>query len=158
MIEEQGRVVAVEEGTVWIETERKSTCSSCSAKNGCGQHLADKYRTKNTHSYIRATSALNLVEGSSVVVGIPEAALMKASVLAYLLPLLFMMAAIWGVNLSGMHELVAIPAALAGLTLGFVPAKILGGKASDICKVKVIRQVVQQHEPELIPVHQSWSV
>ncbi len=158
MIKEQGRVVAVEEGTVWIETERKSTCSSCSAKNGCGQHLVDKYRTKKTHSYIRASSELSLAEGATVVVGIPEAALVQASILAYLLPLLFMMAAIWGINLSGLHELLAIPAALAGLALGFVPAKLLGDSAGDICKVKVIKQVAKQLEPELIPVQQSWSV
>ena len=158
MIEEQGRVVAVEEGTVWVETERKSTCSSCSAKNGCGQHLVDKYRTKKTHSYIRASSNLDLNEGSTVIVGIPEASLMKASVLAYLLPLVFMMAAIWGVNLAGMHELVALPAALAGLVLGFIPARMLGDKAGDICKVTVVRKVEGQQQTELIPVSQSWSV
>ena len=42
MIEEPGRVVAVEEGAVWVQTLRKSTCSSCSANAGCGQGLLDK--------------------------------------------------------------------------------------------------------------------
>ena len=36
MIEENGRVVDVEDGYAWIETERRSTCGSCSANKGCG--------------------------------------------------------------------------------------------------------------------------
>lgn len=42
MIEEQGRVVATEPGAVWVETVRRSTCSSCSANAGCGQGLMQR--------------------------------------------------------------------------------------------------------------------
>ncbi|MDF3932676.1 SoxR reducing system RseC family protein, partial [Pseudomonas citronellolis] len=39
MIEEQGRVIGVEPGAVWVETLRQSTCSACNARAGCGQGL-----------------------------------------------------------------------------------------------------------------------
>ncbi|MET4708605.1 SoxR reducing system RseC family protein [Endozoicomonas lisbonensis] len=88
MIEEQGRVVTVEEGAVWVETIRKTTCSSCSARNGCGQHLAEKYKSSKTHSYIRAANETGstIKEHDEVVIGIPEDSLMKASMVVYLLP------------------------------------------------------------------------
>ena len=33
---ESGRVVAVEETGVWVETIRSSACGSCAARSGCG--------------------------------------------------------------------------------------------------------------------------
>ena len=36
MIEENGRVVDVEDGYAWIETEPASACGSCAAGRGCG--------------------------------------------------------------------------------------------------------------------------
>ena len=36
MIEESGRVVAVEGDFAWIESERSSACSGCAVRKGCG--------------------------------------------------------------------------------------------------------------------------
>ena len=33
---ESGRVVAIEESGVWVETIRSSACGSCAARSGCG--------------------------------------------------------------------------------------------------------------------------
>ena len=153
MIEEHGRVVSVEKRAVWIETARKSTCSSCSAKSGCGQHLIEKYRNSNSHSYIRATINHQSVEqGGEVIIGIPENTLMKASMLVYLLPLLAMMLALWGASARDMGDLVTVALALLGLGLGFVPVRLFGQKAGDLCGVSVMRTIPRHCEPELITV------
>ena len=72
MIEEPGRVVAVEEGAVWVQTLRKSTCSSCSANAGCGQGLLDKLAITSQRGNVRALTDLQLAVGDEVVIGVRE--------------------------------------------------------------------------------------
>lgn len=88
MIEESGRVVAVESAAVWVETRISSTCSGCSVKSGCGQGLADRLGIRERRGLIRATCDLQLDIGDSVVIGIHESALLRGAVLVYLFPLL----------------------------------------------------------------------
>ena len=88
MIEEQGRVVATEPGAVWVETVRRSTCSSCSANAGCGQGLMQRLGVGAGRARVRALSELSLRVGDAVVLGIHEDLLLRASVLFYLFPLL----------------------------------------------------------------------
>lgn len=61
MIEEQGRVVAVECGCVWIETAR--TCGGCvngNARGGCAQYLTDKYGVGASLFCVKAVGSLVL--------------------------------------------------------------------------------------------------
>lgn len=88
MIEEPGRVVALEEGAVWVETLRRSTCSACSANAGCGQGLMEKLGVGEKRGYVRALTDLQLAVGDGVVIGIREDLLVSSSLQVYLLPLL----------------------------------------------------------------------
>lgn len=88
MIEEQGRVVAVEVGAVWVETLRKSTCSSCSVSAGCGQGVLDRLGVSGRRGHVRALSDLSLSVGDAVVIGVREDLLVRGSLLVYLLPLI----------------------------------------------------------------------
>lgn len=114
MIEEQGRVIALEPGAVWVETRRKSTCSGCAAKNGCGQGLMDQLGVRERRGLVRAVSELHLRVGDSVVVGIREDVLLKGAVLVYLFPLLALFAAALLVSQLGFAEPYVILAGLAG--------------------------------------------
>ena len=42
MLSETGRVVAVEADGLWVETIRRSSCGSCSARRGCGHGLLNR--------------------------------------------------------------------------------------------------------------------
>ena len=88
MIEESGRVVALEEGAVWVQTLRKSTCSSCSANAGCGQGLLDKLAITSQRGNVRALTDLQLAVGDEVVIGVREELVLRSAVQVYLLPLL----------------------------------------------------------------------
>ncbi|WP_217476555.1 SoxR reducing system RseC family protein [Stutzerimonas stutzeri] len=92
MIEEPGRVIAVEAGAVWVETQRSSTCSGCSAKNGCGQGLMDRLGVRERRGLIRALSDLQLNVGDSVVIGVRESVLLRGALLVYLFPLIALFA------------------------------------------------------------------
>ncbi len=88
MIEEPGRVIAVEAGAVWVETQRSSTCSGCSVRSGCGKGLSDRLGIRERRGLVRASSDLHLAVGDAVVIGIRERALLKGAILVYLFPLL----------------------------------------------------------------------
>ena len=139
MIEEQGRVVAVERDFVWVETIRQSGCSSCSARNGCGQHLFEKYRVGSSFSYIKALCPRVVKEGDMVVVGIPEDSLLKASFLIYLFPLLLMMAGIWLSSVMGAADWLLLISAGLLLACGFGAVRLFGKRSADMCRVDVVR-------------------
>lgn len=88
MIEEQGRVMAIEHGAVWIEVLGKTACSGCTASVGCGQGLLEGLGAGRQRKRIRALSVMPLKVGDSVVVGIREDFLLRSTLAVYLLPLL----------------------------------------------------------------------
>lgn len=90
MIEEIGKVVATEPGFAWIETQVKSTCTSCVGNDSCGTGLVAKVFTpKPEHLRIPTPSPLQV--GQSVKIGIPEQHLLSASVCLYLVPILILL-------------------------------------------------------------------
>lgn len=144
MIEEQGRVAAVDGDSIWVETIRNSTCTSCSARQGCGQHLSDlnrKYRTDHAFAYIRVASQWSLSEGDRVILGIPESSLLKASALVYLLPLVMMMGALWLASLFGGGDAMLALAVAGGLLLGFLLVRKTEQQEDSLCRVKVVRVI-----------------
>lgn len=121
MMEENARVVDVQPGFVWVETERKSTCS---LNNGCGSAvLAKVLGARRTR--IRALNALSAEVGDEVVLGLAEAALIRGSLVLYALPLLALfLGALAGESVSRLLRLASgeagtIVFALAGLAAGF---------------------------------------
>lgn len=126
MIEEQGRVIALESGAVWVETLRKSTCSGCAAKSGCGQGLMDRLGVRERRGTIRALSDLQLQVGDSVVVGIREDVLLRGAFLVYLLPLLMLFATALLATQFALAEPYVIAAGLGG----FVAAWLIVRKRS----------------------------
>ena len=120
MIEETGRVVAVDHQHVWIETIRKSGCSSCSVRSGCGQGLLSRIRD-NSRNHIHLCTELDLQVGDEVVLGMPEQAFIRSSFLAYGLPLLALIAAVvLADRLFYLPEPWVIVAAIIGLAGGFL--------------------------------------
>lgn len=118
MIEERGRVVAVESGAVWVETLRKTTCSSCSVEAGCGQGLMERLGVGRDRGLVRALSELRLDIGDAVIVGVREELLVHGSLLLYLLPLagLFFMALLAQALSAGEPKIII--SGLFGLMLG----------------------------------------
>ncbi|WP_443190295.1 SoxR reducing system RseC family protein [Pseudomonas indica] len=131
MIEEQGRVIAVEPGAVWVETLRKSTCTACSASAGCGQGIMEKLGVGARRGYVRALSDLQLDVGDPVVIGIREELLLRGSILVYLLPLLgLFLAAILAERLA-LGEPLVIFSGLGGFALTWFGVRWHSRRAAD---------------------------
>lgn len=128
MIEERGRVVALEEGAVWIETLRQSACGSCSAQKGCGQSAIARLSAKPMH--LRALTSLSLQVDEEVIIGIPEDILLKSSFVAYLLPLLLAVtAALLAQSVTASEGWIALAGA-AGLVAGFLWGRLHSARVS----------------------------
>ena len=117
MIEETGRVVALDEGAVWVETLRKSTCSSCSANSGCGQGLMDKLGIGRQRGFVRVLTDLQLALDDVVVIGIREELLLRSALLVYLLPLLGLLGLAGLASSVGLSEGWIILSGLGGLSM-----------------------------------------
>ena len=102
MIEERGHVLSVEDGAVWVETVRRSTCGSCSARAGCGQAMLQKLGSGARQGFVRVLSDSSHRVGDVVVIGVPENAVVRSSLLVYAVPLLGLFAfglfTPWGVR------------------------------------------------------------
>ncbi|WP_439889312.1 SoxR reducing system RseC family protein [Pseudomonas sp. MBLB4123] len=130
MIEESGRVVAVEAGAVWVETLRKSTCSSCSVSAGCGQGVLERLGVGGRRGHVRALSDLSLSVGDAVVIGIREDLLVRGSLLVYLVPLMGLFAAALLAERMALSEPLVVLCAFAGLALAALGVRWRSARAA----------------------------
>ncbi|MFP4601833.1 MAG: SoxR reducing system RseC family protein [Halochromatium sp.] len=86
MIEEHAIVTSTEAGIAEVEIMRRSTCNACNARSGCGVSLLDRVLGRRPQRLLLA-NRIAARTGDEVIVGMPEAALLKAALAAYMLPL-----------------------------------------------------------------------
>ena len=86
MIEESGKVVAVEGDFAWIEHERTTACGGCTVRKGCGTSaIAKMFGQRRLR--LRVLNRINAHVGDTVVVGISESGLLRGSLAVYAAPL-----------------------------------------------------------------------
>ena len=119
MIEESGRIVAVQGGFAWVETERASACGGCAVRKGCGTSAIAKVIGRR-RMQLRVLNRINARIGDTVVVGISESGLLRGSLAVYAAPLAGLFAGALAGYFAGRQltaagsELLAISGALAG--------------------------------------------
>lgn len=87
MIEESALVVKIEEdGFAWVETTRASACGSCAEQQGCGTSMLAGILGRR-QAAVRVINTIGAVTGDRVVIGVPEAALLRGSLAVYAAPL-----------------------------------------------------------------------
>ncbi len=127
MTEGTARIVAITGETAWLEAESKSSCGGCKASKGCGVSvLSGVVGNKPVRFRLRNTFGGKV--GDRIVIGIPEGALLRASLIAYMLPMVCMIGAALGTIGLGGDDPAAAIAAVGGLALGFVAMKLFSGK------------------------------
>lgn len=127
MISEKGRVIAIDNDALWVETIQQTTCGSCVARKGCGQSLLSKIGVNN--SFLRVLlgekSPSEFSIGDEVNIGIPDDIVVKSSLLAYLLPILLLVLFAGVAQQITLVEPLVILAGIIGLILGGVVIKMM---------------------------------
>ncbi|MBN0989375.1 SoxR reducing system RseC family protein [Amphritea pacifica] len=139
MLEENGRVVRLEDGTVWVETIKQSACSSCSAQKGCGQSLLARIGDgKRLEIQVDNPQHLEVCVNDEVTLGVGERSFLTASLLVYLLPLLAMFITAVAAQRYGLSEPGVILSAGFGLAGGFVITRFISGRISRNCSYRPV--------------------
>jgi sigma-E factor negative regulatory protein RseC len=117
MLEQTARVVDVKNGMLLVETESRSGCNHCSTGN-CGTSVVAKLFGMRRNRLMMENS-IGAKPGDQVVIGIPDALLARASILAYLIPLLSMLLLSALGDQLGLTPIWMSLLALGGLVIGF---------------------------------------
>ena len=120
MILETGKIVSIEPEGVWVETIQRSVCGTCKAEKGCGQSLMAKWGAQASYIWVllEGRSPNDYSIGDEIQIGIPEDVVVKASLLAYIMPLVLMLVLTITAHYFFSHEGVTALGALCGLLLG----------------------------------------
>lgn len=120
MIEERASVTRVDGKWAEIELHRQNACGHCELNKGCGTGAIGRmlgHRSKP----VRILNGPGLKVGDNVVLGLPEQAVFRASLLVYGLPLLGLIGAgLFSQWLLGESEILALVFALTGFMAGLV--------------------------------------
>ncbi|MFP5304465.1 MAG: SoxR reducing system RseC family protein [Gammaproteobacteria bacterium] len=130
MIEERAIVSRTGDDGIWVRALGPESCPRCAAGRGCGGGVLGRLVSRRRPE-IRVNGALaGLRSGDTVVVGVDEGALMRASLWVYLVPLLCMLAAGGVAQLVlQAHDLLVAALGLVGLAGGFALTRLAAGPA-----------------------------
>ena len=136
MIEEEAQVIDVDGDKLILQAQTQSACGSCSANKGCGTSLLAKVIGRKFTRF-QAQNNVNAVVGDTVIVGIPEDALLKGSLVMYAVPvmgmLLFALLADFALAVSvESRDLMIAVSAIMGLAFGSLISKSYFQRASNI--------------------------
>lgn len=121
MLQQAGRVVAIEPGAVWVESVRQSACNACSARAGCGQRVLASVGRAH---HVRALTHLSLNVGDPVVLEVPEHLVVKSTLILYLIPLLAVLAVVSVSQTLALAEGYAILGSVLALGVSFFAVRL----------------------------------
>jgi sigma-E factor negative regulatory protein RseC len=130
LVETQARVVAVGPGFAWVVPARRSACGGCSSSGACATPILGSLAgggSGSGASRIQIDDPLGLGVGEGVVIGIPDAVLNRAAVLAYLLPPAALVLGAGSAGALGAGDLGSAVAGFLGLALGLGLTRLLTG-------------------------------
>ncbi|KPK59157.1 MAG: SoxR reducing system RseC family protein [Gammaproteobacteria bacterium] len=129
MITEPATVLRVDGDIVWVRCEAQQGCRRCAEGRGCGGGLLGKLLGDRLRTVRAGRGDFRLAAGETVVIGLAETALVRASVVMYLIPLLTMLAAaVLAWQVGGQTEAWAISGGLIGFLTGLGYARRFGNR------------------------------
>jgi len=128
MIKQPARVVVETESSYQLETLPKSACPRCAEGKGCGGGILAQAFANRTYKISIDKRQSQLSINQLVQIGIHSTVLIRASILLYLFPLVFMIAsASIAATIINNNDLVTVSASAIGFLLGIATTKKLSG-------------------------------
>lgn len=123
MIRQYGEVAEVTGRFVRVRVQRRSACDRCHLRHGCGAGIFAR-AFPGGHVDIEFPASRRWRTGEQVVVALPEGGLLRAAAIAYLVPLIAMLAGT--LALAAWGEAGSIAGGLGGFAAGCLAARWLG--------------------------------
>jgi len=144
MLEERGVVVDSNELYAWVQTERTSSCGTCAVNKGsCGTASLAKILGQK-YTEIRVSNHLGAKIGDQVTIGLEEQALLRSSMLLYIVPLMSLFVfAIGYESLAAQamvpaQEIFTVLAGLGGLAGGFLVVNRFSRNMADDARYEAV--------------------
>ncbi len=125
MIETSARVIFAENGTAQVEPTVQSSCGSCQTRSSCGVSGLGKYFSNNRKA-IAVHCATDIRAGDELQLTMSEGDLLKAGLLAYLLPSVLSLVGAGMASSSGLGDGGAVIGMLAGFAMGLLLVRVSG--------------------------------
>ena len=123
LVEGYAQVVAVADGIAWFEPEQTTSCGGCASANSCGAKGIGTVAARLEARRFALPNRDHLRVGERVVVGVSQRALVRASVTAYVIPLVSLLGAgilaQWAVG----NDLITLGGMCVGLVGGLVATR-----------------------------------
>ena len=142
MIKETGRVVAVDGDSIWVEITPRSACSSCNIGAGCGTSVLARWFGRHSNC-IRVPNRYALQQNDTALIGISDQALLKAALLAYMLPVLGMVVAAMLAAGAGAADSTAGLCSIIGLAAGLWLVRKVSQREELQPQAQLLRQTPQ---------------
>jgi sigma-E factor negative regulatory protein RseC len=126
MIETRARVVSVANGKAWVEASSQQGCAACQSHSSCSVSGLGKFFSRNKPP-VAVACDLAVQPGDSLVLSVAESDLLRAGVLAYLLPTVLSVLGAIAATLSGFGDVAAVVAMLVGFAIGLAIARVFAG-------------------------------
>lgn len=123
MIQTRARVVSIARGQAWVEASSQQGCAACPSQGSCGVSGLGKFFSRRKPP-VALRCDLALEPGDSLVLSLAESDLLRAGLLAYLLPAALAVLGAIAASLSGHGDAVAVAAMLAGFAAGMAIARL----------------------------------
>ena len=137
MIEATVTVVRLDGRTTWVEAETHSACGHCGSAVSCGTGLlAGLFSRRRRLIAVDGEGPYRV--GERLVVGVSDELLRRASLAAYLLPLLSMTVLAALVDAAGAGDAGAALGAVAGLAIGILTVAWHTRRSSDSYRPRVL--------------------
>ena len=125
MIETTARVVSSENGTVMVQPSAQSGCGGCESRSVCGVSGLGKYFSGNRKS-IAVKCDANVRAGDELQLSMSEGDMLKAGLLAYLLPSVLALIGASVAAAYGWGDVGAVLGAAAGVAVGLLAGRLTG--------------------------------
>ena len=135
MITEQARVVNIgASGELELEVQRQTACGQCEVQGACGVGAIGRLLgSRKPRISLHSDKAFQ--KGDIVTVGIPEGALIRVSLIVYLLPLLaLLMVAVVGQTVFELSEWLNV---ISSLLVAYVVWRVIVSRVSSL-KVELL--------------------
>jgi len=155
MIEQDAMVIAVADGSALVEVPRQSGCSACHQGEQCGTSVIAKLFGNGNATRLRVVDHLGLAPGERVVIGIRNQVLVRASLAAYVLPLLAFIGTAGAAEQAGWGDTGSVLSAVLGLAAGLWLTRLITGGTGARARFRpvLLRRVRIAPRVRLEPTH-----
>lgn len=157
MIEQRATVLAVADGAALVEVPRQSGCSACTREQGCDSATLAKLFGNGAPTRVRVRDHLGLTPGEQVLIGVRNRTLVRASMVAYLLPLLTLIGSASAAEAAAFGDLGSALVGAIGLVIGLLLTALITGGTGARARFRpvLLRRVSEQPLILIQPLHPS---